>query len=53
MAGWIYTENGFWELEAGKKHILKACARAGKRGRKAGGHTHGQAGIPGRGKTGS
>ena len=28
MAGWIYTENGFWELEAGEKHILKACARA-------------------------
>ena len=28
MAGWIYTENGFWELEAGEKHILKACACA-------------------------
>ena len=28
MAGWIYTENGFWKLEAGEKHILKACACA-------------------------
>ena len=28
MAGWIYTENGFWELEAEGKRILKAYARA-------------------------
>lgn len=28
MAGWIYTGNGFWELEAEGKRILKACARA-------------------------
>lgn len=28
MTGWIYTGNGFWELEAGEKRILKAYARA-------------------------
>ena len=28
MTGWIYTENGFWELEAEGKRILKAYARA-------------------------
>ena len=28
MTGWTYMENGFWELEAGGKRILKACARA-------------------------
>ena len=28
MTGWIYTGNGFWELEAEGKRILKAYARA-------------------------